>query len=72
MGIVVEVGSLEEMCDMMCDNYIGKLTGKGADNYNKGSPVRCECGKIIAYRRDGKIYLYCKQCKRQIPIEPEP
>ena len=40
--------------------------------YNKGNPIRCECGKIIAYLKDGKIVLYCKQCKRQIPLEPEP
>ena len=42
--------------------------------YNKGKPVKCDCGQIIAYRKDGKLMLYCKKCKRQIPytLEPEP
>lgn len=37
-------------------------------------PVRCECGKLIAYRQGNTLLLYCKQCKRQIPVllEPEP
>lgn len=40
---------------------------------NSGEPVRCECGKIVAMRRNGKIYIMCKSCKRQIPIvELEP
>ena len=76
MGIVFEVSSLEEMCDMMCNNAVPKvrseLTEYTPQKYNKGDPVRCECGKIIAYKKDGKLMLYCKQCKRQIPIEPEP
>lgn len=36
--------------------------------YSKGIPVRCECGKIVAYERNGKIYVYCKSCKRQIAV----
>lgn len=31
-------------------------------------PIKCDCGKIIAYYKDGKIYLWCKQCKREIEI----
>ena len=38
----------------------------------KKRPVKCECGKIIAYRLGNVLYLYCKQCKRQIPIKVEP
>lgn len=35
--------------------------------YNKGEPVKCDCGQIIAYRKEGILMLYCKKCKRQIP-----
>lgn len=31
--------------------------------------IRCHCGKLVAKRIEGKIYVYCKQCKKQIPIE---
>lgn len=48
------------------------MTDSKETKYNKGSPVKCECGQIIAYKKDGKLILYCKKCKRQIPIEPEP
>lgn len=50
------------------------MTVNNRNGYNKGSPVRCDCGQIIAYKKDGKLMLYCKKCKRQIPytIEPEP
>lgn len=42
-------------------------------NNNKDS-LRCDCGKIIAKQRDGKIYLWCKHCKKEIElnIETEP
>ncbi len=52
------------------------MTGNMKKGYNKGSPIKCDCGKIIAYVKNGKLFLYCKNCKRQIPImiriEPEP
>lgn len=44
-----------------------RLTKDKMAKYNKGKPVRCECGWIVAYERDGVLYLYCKKCKRQIP-----
>lgn len=39
---------------------------------NKGRPVRCDCGKLIAYERDGGIYVMCKRCKREIRVTKEP
>lgn len=40
-------------------------------NYDE---VKCDCGKVIAYKKGNTLYIYCKKCKRQIPvkIEPEP
>lgn len=31
-------------------------------------PIRCNCGKIVAYNRNGRIEVYCKECKKQIPV----
>ena len=36
--------------------------------YNEREPVKCDCGQIVAYKKDGQLILYCKKCKRQIPI----
>ena len=36
--------------------------------YNKGDPVKCECGKVIAFKKDGDIYIKCKKCKRIILV----
>lgn len=45
------------------------LTNTTKDGYNKGDiPIRCRCGKIVAYENDGVIYIFCKSCKRQIAI----
>ena len=32
------------------------------------TPIKCTCGKLLAYRRDGKIYVYCKRCKQEHEI----
>jgi hypothetical protein len=45
-----------------------RLTEIKKMGYNNGNPVRCDCGKIVAYERNGKIYVYCKSCKRQIAV----
>lgn len=39
---------------------------------NGGTPVKCTCGKMVARLRDGKVYVYCKTCKREVPLEIEP
>lgn len=35
---------------------------------NKGTPVKCDCGKLIAYEREGRIFVLCKRCKREIEV----
>ena len=35
---------------------------------HKDTPIRCECGRVVAYIRDGKIYVKCKSCKREVEI----
>lgn len=37
----------------------------------KGKPVSCICGKLIAIERDGRIYVQCKRCKREVEIIKE-
>ena len=40
----------------------------------KKKPVKCECGKIIAYRQGDVLYLYCKRCNKTTEVkltEPE-
>lgn len=34
--------------------------------------IRCACGKLVAIEKNGVIYVYCKGCKRQVPIYREP
>ena len=58
--------------DMMTQDSL--LTNKDGNVYTYKKEIRCDCGKIVAYRDNDKIYLYCKKCRKQIPIllEPEP
>jgi hypothetical protein len=37
-----------------------------------GKPVKCTCGKMVARIRNGKVYVYCKTCKREVPLVIEP
>lgn len=41
---------------------------------SSGKPVKCTCGKMVARVRNGKIYVYCKTCKREVelPLVIEP
>lgn len=35
--------------------------------------VKCSCGKLLAKRHDdGRIYVWCKECKKEIALEVEP
>lgn len=36
--------------------------------YNKGSPLRCECHRVIAFQKDGKVYVKCQDCKKWIAV----
>lgn len=31
--------------------------------------VCCDCGKLVAKRRGKRIYLWCKNCKKEIEID---
>ena len=34
--------------------------------------IKCKCGKIIAKRHsDGKIYVWCKECRKEVELEVE-
>ncbi len=35
---------------------------------NEKQNINCTCGKLIAIKRNGRIYVYCKGCKRQVAI----
>lgn len=35
--------------------------------------IKCKCGKLLAkLRDDGKIYVWCKGCKKEVKLEVEP
>lgn len=57
----------------MCYNSV--IKSKGNDlmtNRIDGRPVTCECGKLVAVERNGKIYVRCKRCGRQVEVAREP
>lgn len=33
--------------------------------------IKCDCGKLIAKVRNGKLYVWCKNCKREVEIKIE-
>ena len=37
-----------------------------------GTAVKCTCGKMVARIRNGKVYVFCKTCKREVPLDIEP
>lgn len=35
--------------------------------------IKCKCGKLLAKRHeDGKIYIWCKSCHKEVELEVEP
>ena len=34
----------------------------------RGIPITCDCGKNVAFERDGKIYVRCYRCHREIEV----
>lgn len=35
--------------------------------------IKCTCGKLLAKQHeDGKIYVWCKECKKEVELEVEP
>ena len=50
------------------------LTGKQDIEYNKGVPIKCKCGAVIAFRKgdikiDGDVLVKCRRCKRIVNIK---
>lgn len=39
-----------------------------ADKKARDAPIRCECGRVVAFIRDGTLYVRCKRCKRDVAI----
>ena len=35
------------------------------------TPIKCSCGKLIARERDGKIFVWCKSCHKEVEIKIE-
>lgn len=44
------------------------LTNSENVRYNKGSPIRCDCGRVIAFMQDGKLHVKCQDCKKWIAV----
>ena len=39
----------------------------------KEKEIHCSCGKLLAKRHsDGKIYVWCKECRKEVELEVEP
>lgn len=34
----------------------------------KEKALRCACGKLIAYERNGAVYVMCKRCRREVKV----
>lgn len=45
-----------------------RLTDEEKVSYNKGDPYRCDCHRVVAFQKDGKIYVKCQDCKKWIAI----
>jgi len=44
------------------------LTYKERIEYNKGVPIKCVCGRIIGFIKDGKPYVICHGCRGAVNI----
>lgn len=33
--------------------------------------INCSCGKMIAKERNGKVYLWCKSCHKEVELKIE-
>lgn len=47
---------------------IDKTKKKVYNMEKQNKDIRCKCGKLVAIEKNGVIYVYCKGCKRQVPI----
>ena len=46
------------------------LTKDKTKSYNNhtGTPIKCDCDRVIAFKRGGKIYVKCPNCKKWIAV----
>lgn len=46
------------------------MTNSEKESYNNniGTPVRCDCGRMVAFIEDGVIKIKCKKCKRIVSV----
>ena len=47
----------------MIEREKNKVTGAA-----NGNPIKCDCGKLVAVERGGKIYVRCHGCKREVEV----
>lgn len=53
---------------------MNELTKSVENPYNKGTPIRCECGAVVAFRKGsinihgGEVLVKCRKCKRIVNI----
>lgn len=46
----------------------GKISVKKLNN----GEMRCDCGKLIAVERNGRIFVKCRCCGRQVEVARDP
>ena len=44
------------------------MTDSREKAYNECTPVRCDCGKVVAFIEDGVIKIKCRKCKRIVQV----
>ena len=44
------------------------MTDSKKVRYNKGDPIKCDCNRVVAFVKDGKIYAKCMNCKKWISV----
>lgn len=54
----------ERKCGKLVETASGERVGK---RLNK--PIKCTCGKLLARVKDGKLYVWCKECKKEVPLK---
>ena len=46
--------------------WYNKYSSNNADE--KCRALRCGCGKLIAFRRDGDVYIKCRGCGHEVKL----
>lgn len=49
------------------------MTNNQIEDYNEGIPIKCKCcRRVVAFYKNGEIYVKCRTCKREVIISHEP